>query len=179
VVTGLEDSHLAVIIAVGALMSNPRCLTGGVTSGGTVVGAVPGCTETAMVISTRGSSLPGRTCSRWRRWCRWAGGWATGSGGGKVLMINAVEAGCIKAAPAPCVARAGQGAGAALMQPASTALIINTFGPSERGRASAIAISVSTVFTAAGPLVGGALTELVSWRAVLLASVPIAVAAWP
>jgi predicted MFS family arabinose efflux permease len=33
------------------------------------------------------------------------------------------------------------------------------------------------VFTAAGPLVGGALTELVSWRAVLLASVRIAVAA--
>ena len=59
VVTGLEDSHLAVIIAVGALMSNPRCLRGAVTSGGTVVGAVPGCTETAMVISTRGSSLPG------------------------------------------------------------------------------------------------------------------------
>jgi MFS family permease len=74
------------------------------------------------------------------------------------------------------IARAFQGAGAALMQPASTALIMNTFAPGERGRAAAISISVSTVFTAAGPLVGGALTQFISWRAVLLASVPIALA---
>jgi EmrB/QacA subfamily drug resistance transporter len=74
------------------------------------------------------------------------------------------------------IARAGQGAGAALMQPASTAVIVNTFAPSERGHAVAISVSVSTVFTAAGPLLGGALTEFISWRAVLLASVPIVVA---
>jgi EmrB/QacA subfamily drug resistance transporter len=74
------------------------------------------------------------------------------------------------------VARAGQGAGAALMQPAATALVMNTFAPGERGRAAAIQISVSTLVTAAGPLIGGALTEFVSWRAVLLASVPIALA---
>jgi EmrB/QacA subfamily drug resistance transporter len=93
-----------------------------------------------------------------------------------VFGLASVIAGAAQGEVLLIAARAGQGVGAALMQPASTAVIMNTFGPSERGRAAAIAISVSTLFTAAGPLVGGALTEFISWRAVLLTSVPIAVA---
>ena len=70
-----------------------------------------------------------------------------------------------------------QGAGAALMMPASAAIVIGAFGVSERGRAMAIYAGISQVFLAIGPLLGGLLTESVSWRAVFWLNVPVGIAA--
>lgn len=69
-----------------------------------------------------------------------------------------------------------QGAGAALMVPVSAAIVIAAFGPSERGRAMAIFAGISQVFVALGPLIGGLLTEYVSWRAVFFLNVPVGIA---
>ncbi|MHC1560151.1 DHA2 family efflux MFS transporter permease subunit [Actinomycetospora sp. C-140] len=69
-----------------------------------------------------------------------------------------------------------QGAGAALMVPVSAAIVIAAFGPSERGRAMAIFAGISQVFVALGPLIGGLLTEYVSWRAVFFLNVPVGLA---
>jgi EmrB/QacA subfamily drug resistance transporter len=73
--------------------------------------------------------------------------------------------------------RAVQGLGAALMMPVSTAIVLNTFAAAEAGMAMAIYTGIAQVFQAMGPLVGGALTEYVSWRAVFWINVPLAVIA--
>jgi len=74
-------------------------------------------------------------------------------------------------------ARALQGAGAALMMPVSTSIVVDAFGDGERGRAMAVYTGVSQVFLAVGPLLGGALTESVSWRTVFWLNVPVGIAA--
>jgi EmrB/QacA subfamily drug resistance transporter len=74
-------------------------------------------------------------------------------------------------------ARAIQGVGAAFMVPVSAAIVIAAFPPLERGRAIAIYAGISQIFLAAGPLLGGVLTEYVSWRAAFWINVPVGLAA--
>ncbi|MGV9670684.1 MFS transporter [Gordonia sp. NPDC003504] len=74
-------------------------------------------------------------------------------------------------------ARAAQGIGAALMMPVSAKIVMDAFPISERGRAMAVYAGVSQVFLAIGPLIGGALTEWISWRAVFWLNVPVGVLA--
>lgn len=73
-------------------------------------------------------------------------------------------------------ARAVQGIGAALMVPASMAIVTNAFGPEERGRAMGIYAGISMIFLALGPLIGGVLTEAVTWRAVFWINLPFGLA---
>lgn len=76
-------------------------------------------------------------------------------------------------------ARAAQGAGAALMTPASLALIGEAYpNPKDKARAIALWAVGGAVASASGPLVGGALTA-VSWQLIFLVNLPIgAVALW-
>jgi EmrB/QacA subfamily drug resistance transporter len=71
-------------------------------------------------------------------------------------------------------ARGVQGVGAALMIPASAALVVNAFPVEARGRAMGIYAGVSMIFLSLGPLVGGLLTEW-TWRAVFWVNVPVAI----
>jgi EmrB/QacA subfamily drug resistance transporter len=71
--------------------------------------------------------------------------------------------------------RALEGIGAAMMTPATGAIVTNAFRPSERGRAMGIYAGISMVFLALGPLVGGVLTEWISWRAVFFVNLPVGV----
>jgi EmrB/QacA subfamily drug resistance transporter len=73
--------------------------------------------------------------------------------------------------------RALQGVGAALMMPGTLSIISHAFPPHERGKAIGIWAGVSAIALAIGPLVGGWLTEDVSWRAIFFLNVPVAVAA--
>jgi EmrB/QacA subfamily drug resistance transporter len=70
-------------------------------------------------------------------------------------------------------ARGLQGVGAAMMVPSTGALIMNAFGRSERGKAMGLYSGISMIFLALGPLVGGLLTEEISWRAVFFCNLPI------
>jgi EmrB/QacA subfamily drug resistance transporter len=73
------------------------------------------------------------------------------------------------------VARVAQGIGGALMLPGSVALLIAAFPPEKRGSALGTIGGVAAVAGALGPTIGGVLAT-VSWRAVLLVNVPLAVA---
>jgi EmrB/QacA subfamily drug resistance transporter len=74
-------------------------------------------------------------------------------------------------------ARVVQGAGAALMNPATLSIIAATFAPRERGMAIGIWAGVSALALAIGPLVGGLLTEHLSWHWIFFVNVPVGVVA--
>jgi EmrB/QacA subfamily drug resistance transporter len=70
-------------------------------------------------------------------------------------------------------ARIVQGAGAALMNPATLSIITATFPPHQRGTAIGMWAGVSALALAIGPLVGGLLTQHASWHWIFFINVPI------
>jgi EmrB/QacA subfamily drug resistance transporter len=74
-------------------------------------------------------------------------------------------------------ARVVQGAGAALMNPATLSIIAATFPPRQRGTAIGIWAGTSALALAIGPLVGGLLTEHINWSWIFFVNVPIGVLA--
>jgi len=76
------------------------------------------------------------------------------------------------------VARAVQGLGAALLSPAALSILTTVFREgAERNRALGVWGAVAGAGGAAGVLLGGVLTEYLSWRWVLFVNVPIAAGA--
>ena len=75
------------------------------------------------------------------------------------------------------VSRAVQGLGAALLTPASLAMLGATFDQHERSHAIGIWAGVGALTSAAGPVLGGWLVDHVSWRAIFLLNLPLAIAA--
>lgn len=76
-------------------------------------------------------------------------------------------------------ARAAQGIGAALLVPASLAILGAAFSGDARGRAVGTWAAASAVTGALGPLAGGWLVDAFGWRTIFLVNLPIAaVAAW-
>jgi EmrB/QacA subfamily drug resistance transporter len=73
-------------------------------------------------------------------------------------------------------ARAVQGIGAALMMPATLSIISATFAVRERGMAIGIWAGVSAMALAIGPLLGGVITEHISWNWIFYVNVPIGIA---
>ena len=93
--------------------------------------------------------------------------------GAVVFGVASVSAGLASSAEALIAARALQGAGGALLAPASLAIVSSSFPPGERGRALGLWAAFSAVSTAIAPPLGGILMEFWSWRAVFFVNVPI------
>jgi EmrB/QacA subfamily drug resistance transporter len=74
-------------------------------------------------------------------------------------------------------ARVVQGAGAALMNPATLSIISATFPAEQRGMAIGIWAGVSALALAIGPLVGGLLTDHLDWSWIFFVNIPVGVAA--
>ncbi|MCS7482899.1 MFS transporter [Umezawaea endophytica] len=115
--------------------------------------------------------LSGRLADRWGR--------------KRLLVIGltgfAITSALGGAAPTVAVlvgARVGQGLFAALLAPAALALVSTTFtDPAQRGRAFGVFGSVSMIGTTAGLLLGGTLTQTLSWRWTMFITVVIAIPA--
>jgi EmrB/QacA subfamily drug resistance transporter len=73
--------------------------------------------------------------------------------------------------------RVVQGVGAALMMPATLSIVTDAFPAEERGKAMGTWAGVSALALAVGPVLGGFLTEHVSWRAIFYLNIPVAVGA--
>lgn len=96
--------------------------------------------------------------------------------GGLIFVLASAACGLAQSDTWIIIARSVEGLGAALMTPASGAIVMNAFGPSERGKAMGVYSGVSMIFLALGPLIGGVLVEVISWRAVFFVNLPVGIA---
>jgi EmrB/QacA subfamily drug resistance transporter len=112
-----------------------------------------------------------------------AGRWADAFGRKRLFLgglglFTAASAACAAAGSVEVLValRIAQAAGAALLLPASLALLLPEFPPEKRALVVAGWAAVSGIAAAAGPPIGGLLVEL-SWRWVFLVNVPVGLAA--
>jgi len=97
---------------------------------------------------------------------------------GLVIFTAASAAGALSANIGELVAaRAVQGAGSAILMPLTLTLLSNAFPPERRGAALGIWSSIAGLGVAAGPLVGGAITDALSWHWIFWINVPVGIVA--
>jgi EmrB/QacA subfamily drug resistance transporter len=94
-----------------------------------------------------------------------------------IFTLSSLACGLAPSAAWLIGARAVQGAGSALMNPATLSIITATFEPRERGRAIGIWAGVSALALSIGPLVGGLIVDHLSWHWIFYVNVPVGIAA--
>jgi EmrB/QacA subfamily drug resistance transporter len=90
-----------------------------------------------------------------------------------VFTTASLVCGLASSSEALIAARVLQGAGAALMNPATLSIIAATFPPRERGTAIGIWAGTAALALAIGPLVGGLITEHLEWSWIFFVNVPV------
>jgi EmrB/QacA subfamily drug resistance transporter len=94
-----------------------------------------------------------------------------------IFAASSATAGLAPDATSLVVSRIVQGVGAALMMPGTLSIITDAFPAHERGKAMGTWAGVSALALAIGPVLGGFLTEHVSWRAIFYLNIPVAIGA--
>jgi EmrB/QacA subfamily drug resistance transporter len=96
-----------------------------------------------------------------------------------LFTVASVVCGLAPNLPVLLAARAAQGIGAALLTPASLALLGAAYDARGRGQAVGVWAGASGLTSAIGPVLGGWLTQTISWRAVFFINLPVAaIAVW-
>jgi EmrB/QacA subfamily drug resistance transporter len=101
-----------------------------------------------------------------------------------MVGISVFTAGSAATALSPTIslliaARAVQGIGAAIVTPLTLTLLAEAFPIEQRGLALGVWSAISGIGVAAGPLVGGALTQAASWHLIFWVNVPIGIVLVP
>src|SRR2546430_16012126 len=104
-----------------------------------------------------------------------AGRFPESDGGAAAAAAGALAPG----AGALIVAGAVQGVGAAMVMPLALALLNAAFPPQRRGWAMGIFGGVTGLAVVVGPVLGGAITQGLTWQWIFWLNVPIALAAIP
>ena len=94
-----------------------------------------------------------------------------------IFALSSATAGLAPDETSLVVSRIVQGVGAALMMPGTLSIITDAFPAHERGKAMGTWAGVSALALAIGPVLGGFLTENVSWRAIFYINIPVAIGA--
>ncbi|MFE4964685.1 DHA2 family efflux MFS transporter permease subunit [Streptomyces sp. NPDC056660] len=112
-----------------------------------------------------------------------ASGWLGDRFGGKRTLLTAVAV--FTAGSALCgtatslgqlvLFRVVQGAGGGMLASVGMAMLLRTFAPQERVRASAVLSIANGLAPTLGPVLGGLLVTQVSWRAIFYVNVPVGV----
>jgi EmrB/QacA subfamily drug resistance transporter len=92
-----------------------------------------------------------------------------------VFTLSSLACGLAPSAGFLIGARAVQGVGAALMNPATLSIIVATFPPRQRGQAIGIWAGVSALALAIGPLGGGLIVENLNWNWIFFVNVPVGI----
>ncbi len=113
-----------------------------------------------------------------------ASGWLGDRFGTKRVFLVALAA--FTAASALCGAatsldalvgfRMLQGVGGGILMPVGTAMLFRVFPPEQRVRAARVVIVPTVIAPAAGPVLGGILTDHLSWHWVFLVNLPVGLA---
>jgi EmrB/QacA subfamily drug resistance transporter len=96
-----------------------------------------------------------------------------------LLGFTAASFACAVAPSAPWLiaARTAQGAAAALLTPASLAIIGAAYGGAARGPAIGTWAAAAALTTALGPPLGGLLVDTIGWRSIFLINLPVGLVA--
>jgi len=92
-----------------------------------------------------------------------------------LVLFSLASAACALApgTTALIVARAAQGVGAAIVTPLSLTILSSAYPPEKRGRVTGIWGGIAGLAVAAGPVIGGAVTQGLSWHWIFWVNVPV------
>lgn len=94
-----------------------------------------------------------------------------------LFTLASVAGGLALSGPLLIAARVAQGAGAAILSPATLSLLTNAYpDPNRRRRALGVWTAAASSGGALGAVSGGLLTQLLNWHWVLLVNVPVGIA---
>jgi EmrB/QacA subfamily drug resistance transporter len=94
-----------------------------------------------------------------------------------LVLFTAASALCGLADNLPelIAARALQGVGGGMLTPTGTAMLYRAYGPDQRAKVARTLILPILIGPAAAPILGGVLTQTLSWRWVFLINVPVGI----